>query len=195
MCDFYLLLREVDGPVSESIDLAKLRAKDRSFTDEQLWTRVLLLTQQLGVPEGSELHVADEFADLLHDLGQKTAIPRARLAAAIRNAQRVRQSDSDPLVRYQERLWRHLSRSFTGTLRDPDYEAFHEGPAPAVRWLTPLLQTWPSNILNSPSWNRIESPSQESRTFRSRRRGSTSPYVRSRVEARAAERFEKTGLA
>ena len=157
MSDFHLLLSALAGEHDGSIDLAQLREQSPRLTEQQHWTRCLMLSQHLGIPEGAELHVAEAFANVLASQANPKAIPRSALFGAIRTAADRRKIEPAFLARYQERLWRHLSRSLTGTLTEGDFEAFRASRGD-TSWLTPFLRSWPTEILTSPAWNRIESP-------------------------------------
>lgn len=178
--DFLLLLKHVLSGSQEDVELDALRASSPVFTEEQAWTRVRLLAKQIGIPEGHEPYVAEGFARALANAGgtgrlSKMMVEVIRMScpnlAGMSQVQTAMGDDDKPtsrrgrmtevLDRYQDKVMHLLRRSPTGMVHDAAGEFVPTAEGAVYQpWLNtlPLTRQWPQLILESPAWNRIESP-------------------------------------
>lgn len=178
--DFLLLLKHILSGSQEDVDLEALRAASPVFTEEQAWTRARLLGKQIGIPEGHEPYVGEGFARALANAGGtgrlskvmveviRMSCPNLADATEARMMTEVNRlscsrfnQNSGMLDRYQDKVLHMLRRSQTGVIHEAagDFVRTDQGTM-YQPWLNtlPLTRQWPQLILESPAWNRIESP-------------------------------------
>lgn len=178
--DFLLLLQHVLSNNQQDVTLAELRTSAPVFTEEQAWTRARLLAKQIGIPEGHECYVAEGFARALELAGRNGGLSKMMvevirmscpnlaersqvqmMTGASSEEPQHRNPLEDVLERYQNKVMHMLRRSQTGMVHEAagDFTQTSEGKV-YQPWLNtlPLTRHWPMLILESPAWNRIESP-------------------------------------
>src|ERR1700692_2997429 len=149
--DFYLTLREIASVSESTLNLERLRSTQTHFLDSQLWTRVSLLLDRLGVPESRGLEVAEGFATVIRSAPTPSAVPRSGLESIVRWAHQEESHDSDILARYERKVLNLLRQSDTGWVDDrldPEISQNRQ-PQDTEPWIDtkPIVRLWPKDIL------------------------------------------------
>ena len=151
--DLFLLLYALTSSNQEHIDLIAQRKLFPDLSQGQALSRSYLLARQFDISEHQVPLVAEEFAKVLKAAARKNRISRAQLTAAITHSVSQRREATTPLKQFEERV-RNFFKGAPLRLDQSDDGSNHQP------WLDlkPLTQTWPREIIESPAWNRIESP-------------------------------------
>jgi nucleoside phosphorylase len=163
LSEYYLLLLELATSRQTTVNVDRLRIPSNRFSDSQLWTRILLLLDQLGIAEDRGLDVAEGLASTLQSTSDTSSLPRSELESVLRRARQEDSGDTGVLLRYERKVLNLLRRSDTGWIDDtanPGTGDLGSQSRKSELWIDtkPIVRRWPREILETAEWNRIESP-------------------------------------
>lgn len=153
--DFFLLLLELSKTDKEYVNLEKLRADYFDLNSFQIQNRINLLSEKLDISEDSKYNITQDFAKILGKENKLSQIPRKSLLDILTKHIRGKKTNSIH-SRYEEKISNFFHRSpMNFTFQNNDLHETSNYPYLDIR---PLTRKWSREILESPAWNRIESP-------------------------------------
>ncbi len=157
--DFFLILRQLAEGNPSDIDLIALRREAPPLTDEAAMARALVFLDSLKIPEGHEHYAAEGLASSLRAASDLRSLTRQEL---VKTLGRLPASEADSSLSGFERKALNLLRQSSMGFVDEAFRDVVETPQGSAYqpWLdvTPLTRRWPRELVESPVWNRIESP-------------------------------------